>query len=45
MTVTELLESVRRVKVRTNRLVNDTLGGAASRRRFQDFAGICGRTV
>jgi uncharacterized protein (DUF58 family) len=28
MTVTELLESVRRVKVRTNRLVNDTMGGA-----------------
>ena len=29
MTVTELLESVRRVEVRTNRLVNDTMGGAA----------------
>jgi uncharacterized protein (DUF58 family) len=28
MTVTELLESVRRVEVRTNRLVNDTMGGA-----------------
>jgi uncharacterized protein (DUF58 family) len=27
MTVTELLESVRRVEVRTNRLVNDTMGG------------------
>jgi hypothetical protein len=26
MTVTELLESVRRVEVRTNRLVNDTMG-------------------
>ncbi len=29
MTVTELLESVRRVEVRTNRLVNDTMGGAS----------------
>ena len=28
MTLTELLESVRRVEVRTNRLVNDTMGGA-----------------
>jgi len=28
MTVTEFLESVRRVEVRTNRLVNDTMGGA-----------------
>ena len=28
MTITELLESVRRVEVRTNRLVNDTMGGA-----------------
>jgi uncharacterized protein (DUF58 family) len=28
MTVTELLESVRRVEVHTNRLVNDTMGGA-----------------
>ena len=28
MTVNELLESVRRVEVRTNRLVNDTMGGA-----------------
>jgi len=28
MTVTELLESVRRVEVRTSRLVNDTMGGA-----------------
>ena len=28
MTVTELLESVRRVEVRTNRLVNDTMVGA-----------------
>jgi len=28
MTVTELLETVRRVEVRTNRLVNDTMGGA-----------------
>ncbi len=28
MTVTELLESVRRVEVRTNRPVNDTMGGA-----------------
>jgi len=28
MTVTELLESVRRIEVRTNRLVNDTMGGA-----------------
>ena len=28
MTVAELLESVRRVEVRTNRLVNDTMGGA-----------------
>jgi len=28
MTVTERLESVRRVEVRTNRLVNDTMGGA-----------------
>ena len=28
MTVTELLESVRRVEVRMNRLVNDTMGGA-----------------
>ena len=28
MTFTELLESVRRVEVRTNRLVNDTMGGA-----------------
>jgi uncharacterized protein (DUF58 family) len=28
MTVSELLESVRRVEVRTNRLVNDTMGGA-----------------
>src|ERR1039458_409411 len=28
MTVTELLESVRRVEVRTNRLVNDTAGDA-----------------
>ena len=28
MTVTELLESVRHVEVRTNRLVNDTMGGA-----------------
>ena len=28
MTVTDLLESVRRVEVRTNRLVNDTMGGA-----------------
>src|SRR5664279_5524589 len=28
MTVTELLESIRRVEVRTNRLVNDTMGGA-----------------
>jgi len=28
MTVTELFESVRRVEVRTNRLVNDTMGGA-----------------
>jgi len=28
MTVTELLASVRRVEVRTNRLVNDTMGGA-----------------
>ena len=28
MTVIELLESVRRVEVRTNRLVNDTMGGA-----------------
>ena len=28
MTLTDLLESVRRVEVRTNRLVNDTMGGA-----------------
>jgi len=28
MTLTELLESVRRVEMRTNRLVNDTMGGA-----------------
>ena len=28
MTLTELLESVRRVEVRTNRLVNDTMVGA-----------------
>jgi uncharacterized protein (DUF58 family) len=28
MTLIELLESVRRVEVRTNRLVNDTMGGA-----------------
>ena len=28
MTVTELLETVRRVEVRTNRLVNDMMGGA-----------------
>jgi len=28
MTVTERLESVRRIEVRTNRLVNDTMGGA-----------------
>jgi uncharacterized protein (DUF58 family) len=28
MTITELLESVRRVEVRTNRLVNDTMVGA-----------------
>ncbi|HEX7570858.1 MAG TPA: DUF58 domain-containing protein [Verrucomicrobiae bacterium] len=28
MQITELLESVRRVEVRTNRLVNDTMGGA-----------------
>ena len=28
MTVTELLESVRRVEVRTNRLVTGTMGGA-----------------
>jgi hypothetical protein len=28
MTLTELLESVRRVEVRTNRLVNNTMGGA-----------------
>src|SRR5271163_5117539 len=28
MTLTELLESVRRVEVRTNRLVNDMMGGA-----------------
>lgn len=28
MTITELLESVRRVELRTNRLVNDTMGGA-----------------
>src|ERR1035438_2739977 len=28
MTVTELLETVRRVELRTNRLVNDTMGGA-----------------
>ena len=28
MTPTELLESVRRVEVRTNRLVNDTMVGA-----------------
>ncbi len=28
MTLSELLESVRRVEVRTNRLVNDTMGGA-----------------
>ena len=28
MTITELLEFVRRVEVRTNRLVNDTIGGA-----------------
>jgi hypothetical protein len=28
MTATELLESVRRVEARTNRLVNDTMGGA-----------------
>jgi hypothetical protein len=27
MTITELLESVRRVEVRTNRLVNDTMVG------------------
>ena len=27
MTVTELLESVRREEVSTNRLVNDTMGG------------------
>jgi hypothetical protein len=28
MTVTELLETVRRVELRTNRLVNDTMVGA-----------------
>ena len=28
MTLTELLESVRRIEVRTNRLVNDTMVGA-----------------
>jgi len=28
MTITELLESVRRVEVRTNRLVNDMMVGA-----------------
>src|SRR5512136_586874 len=28
MTITELLESVRRIEVRTNRLVNDTMVGA-----------------
>jgi hypothetical protein len=28
MTVTELLATVRRVEVRTNRLVNDMMGGA-----------------
>src|SRR6476646_8709145 len=28
MTIAELLESVRRVEVRTNRLVNDMMGGA-----------------
>ena len=31
MTGTELLESVRRVEVRTNRLVNDTMGGGPQR--------------
>ena len=28
MTITELLESVRRIEVRTNRLVNDMMVGA-----------------
>jgi hypothetical protein len=43
MTVTELLESVRRVEVRTNRLVNDTMGGAylsGFKGRGMDFARI-----
>ena len=31
MTVTELLESVRHGTVRTNRLVNDTMGGEPRR--------------
>ena len=41
MTLTELLESVRRVEVRTNRLSNDTMVGAYLSRfkgRSMDFA-------
>lgn len=44
MTVTELLESVRRVEVRTNRLVNDTMGGAylsGFKGRGMDFEELC----
>jgi hypothetical protein len=43
MTTAELLETVRRVAVRTNRLVNDTMVGAylsLFRGRRQDFAGM-----
>jgi hypothetical protein len=41
MTVTELLETVRRVELRTNRLVNDTMIGACLsyfKGRGMDFA-------
>ena len=43
MTVTELLETVRRVELRTNRLVNDTMVGAYLshfKGRGMDFAEL-----
>ena len=43
MTTAELLETVRRVEVRTNRLVNDTMVGACLSRfrgRGMDFEAL-----
>ena len=41
MTTAELLETVRRVEVRTNRLVNDAMVGAFAANRFKCWCAAC----